>query len=1011
MRFLLLGSVQIRGSAGDVLARAQPIQRTIAAALMLRAPDPVPTDELVDWLWADEPPRTSRNVIQLHISRLRAALAADRALAGCLVSERTAYRMAVEPEGFDLHNLRTNADAGRRATAAGDHRAAMLAFDRAMVLWRGTPFGRARTTPRVDAVIAALEEERLRLLEHRIDAALAVGDPGQVIGQLRGLVASNPLRERFHEQLMLALHTDGRQAEALAVYANVRAMLIDELGVEPGSALREAHRRVLSEPQRLSDPVVVSEPPSIGEPPVLGDHRSTGASPPTGASAPAGASARAGGSVPAGGSGPAATAAPSGAAPSTATGAPFDPGHGRCEPLVPAELPRNNPTFTGRTEPLRRAVEAIAAAAQGELPILAIDGPGGVGKSALALRVAHLVRERFPDGQLYLNLDGATLNAEATTPGQALGRMLRSLGASARDVPPTQAEAAARFRSVIAGRRILVVLDNARDEAQVRDLLPGGPPAAVIVTSRSELTMLDGAVHLRLDMLPEREAIALLAECVGDPRIALETEETRRIARLCGYLPLSLRIAAARIVRRPGWSLAAFADRLSDCRRRLDELSIADAAVRSSFLVSYTEVCAGDPSGRAAAAFRVAGLLDGPEIGVEVVAAALDCPVGDADEAMRQLYDARLVEPAGQDMYRLHDLIRLFAAERAAEQDGKSASATMLCRVLNYAVRRTREADLLMRPAYYAGKDGAEPVEPTPQSAGCEVFADRDEALAWLERHRATLVALVRQAARTEACDPELIGAVARQLGGFFDLRAYWSDWEQVGKEIFELGRRRGLPGLCARARHVFGAVAAFRGRTVEAEAELQAALRAWTELDDPVGQIEALNMIAYIRHGAGQLDQAAGCLLRALLLARRDGRRREEAVTLGNLGEVYSMLGRYTNALRCHQESLAIKRSIGDLRGMALTLHGMGRLEHNRGNVDEAVKNLGFALEIYESIGARRYRGEVLYDLGLIHQGLGDAGRARRILTEAAEIVRGIGDTPGLAQITEAIAALPAES
>ena len=342
------------------------------------------------------------------------------------------------------------------------------------------------------------------------------------------------------------------------------------------------------------------------------------------------------------------------------------PGPAPVEVVVPRQLPADVATFTGREGELARLIGALEAEDRPAPVVCALQGAGGIGKSALAVHAAHRLAGRFPDGQLYVDLHGATDGLSPLAPLEVLGRFLRGLGMEPAAVPTDVEEASAAFRSRVAGRRLLVVLDNARDAAQVRPLLPATPGCAVLVTSRRLLASLDGASHLHLDILPAVDAVELLGRLAGRERVAGEPGPAAEVARWCGWLPLALRISGARLAARPGWPVRALAERLADEQRRLDELDLPDVGVRASFAVSHHELVAStDPLDRAAAgAFGLLGVLDGADVGVPVVARLLDQPADESERVLERLVDAQLLETPSPGRYRLHDLLRLYAREQ-----------------------------------------------------------------------------------------------------------------------------------------------------------------------------------------------------------------------------------------------------------------------------------------------------------------------------------------------------------
>jgi DNA-binding SARP family transcriptional activator len=487
MEFCLLGPLTVR--CGDMaVAVPRGRQRAVLAALLLRANHVVPVDELAEALWGTELPPSARVSVQNYVARLRATLGP------------AGPRIATHPHGYlielgdgELDVARFEALLGQARAAAREGRwvEAAGAAGAALGLWRGEPLADAGSDVLAVREGPRLAELRLQAAEMRIDAELQLGRPGEVIGELRQLAAQQPLRERLHALLMLALYTDSRQAEALAAYQDARNVLVEELGAEPGPDLQRLHQQILA-----GDPALVR--------------------PGTGASAPAGP--------------------------------------------VPRELPSDVAAFTGRASELAeldrillgghadQAGDAKPAAAV----ISAVSGTAGVGKTALAVHWAHHAAAKFPGGQLYVNLRGYDPGQPVSAAG-ALAGFLRALGVPGPDIPAEQTERAARYRSLLAGKQMLVVLDNASTVEQVRPLLPGTPGCAVLVTSRNSLAGLvarDGAVRLDLDLLPLADAVALLAELTG-ARVAAEPDAAVTLARQCARLPLALRVAAELAAARP----------------------------------------------------------------------------------------------------------------------------------------------------------------------------------------------------------------------------------------------------------------------------------------------------------------------------------------------------------------------------------------------------------------------------------------------------------------------------
>ncbi|GFN06204.1 hypothetical protein Smic_47600 [Streptomyces microflavus] len=460
-----------------------------------------------------------------------------------------------------------------------------------------------------------LEEWRLQLTEARLDLDLEVGSHAEAVSELTALTAAHPLRERLRELLMVALYRSGRQAEALAVYADTRRLLSEELGVDPRPELAQLQQRILRADEELARPA--DEP------------------------APAAA------------------------------------------PLKPAQLPATVPDFTGRDSFVRDLGAQLASAEGSVMAVSALAGIGGVGKTTLAVHVAHQARPHFPDGQLYVDLQGA--GARAAEPETVLGSFLRALGTADSAIPDTLDERAALYRSTLDGRRILVLLDNAHDAAQIRPLLPGTPGCAALVTSRVRMVDLAGAHLVDLDVMSPDEALQLFTRIVGAERVGAEREAALDVVAACGFLPLAIRIAASRLAARRTWTVSVLAAKLADERRRLDELQAGDLAVKATFELGYGQL---EPA--QARAFRLLGLADGPDISLAAAAALLNLEPHTAEDLLEALVDTSLLESAAPGRYRYHDLVRLYARACAERDEQPPVERELRCRGCSTSTWRRR---------------------------------------------------------------------------------------------------------------------------------------------------------------------------------------------------------------------------------------------------------------------------------------------------------------------------------
>jgi tetratricopeptide (TPR) repeat protein len=667
------------------------------------------------------------------------------------------------------------------------------------------------------------------------------------------------------------------------------------------------------------------------------------------------------------------------------------------ERLVPRQLPPDIAAFTGRARELARLEQVLAAAGeQGPVVISVIQGAGGIGKSALAVHAAHRLAGRFPDGQLYVDLHGATAGLQPLAPLEVLGRFLRALGMDPAAVPADLEEASAAFRSRVAGRRLLVVLDNAADAAQVAPLLPASPGCGVLVTSRRLLASLEGARQVRLDVLTPAEAVELLDRLAGAARVAAEPEAAAEVARWCGYLPLALSIAAARLAARPTWSVRALAGRLADQQRRLDELELAEVGVRTSFQVSHQQLRAShDPLDRSAAgAFGLLGMLDGPEMGAPLVARLLDQSEEAAERVLERLVDAHLLETPSPGRYRLHDLLRLCARELVGQHHGERELASALTRALGFYLATAWQTLALLRPGDYR----LTRIDDRWSKGGLELCDDQ-AALAWLETERANLLAAVRQAAATPGVPGEIAVQLAQALFGFFWVHSHWRDSVQVNQIALEVAGRLGDRAAQAEAHNDLGYAYWLQGRYEDALARLRESLALRRELGDRHGQAASLSNLGNVYQWQGRYEEALQRQRESLAIRRELGDARGQAASLGNLGNVHRWQGRYEEALDYLRQSLAIYQELGDRSGQAASLITLGEVHERQGRYQQALDCQRQSLAIYRELGDREGQAYSLNDLGIVYQRQGRYDEALACQRDSLALRRELGDLHGQAE------------
>ncbi|MFC5289012.1 tetratricopeptide repeat protein [Actinokineospora guangxiensis] len=852
----VLGELRVQQGGDDVELGAFK-QRTLLGLLALRANQPVRREEIVDVLWGERPPDSCHGLVHTYISRLRRALvSASRRNRTAIASVPGGYLLAV-PDQVDavaFDDLVTRAE----ARAHTDPAAALGLYDRALGLWRGAVLADLGSRLRGHPSAVALTIRRRQAALAHADLAMALGSPAQAVERVRPLVRDEPLHEGLHARLILALAGTGEQAAALRVFADLRARLGDELGVEPGAEVRAAHLRVL----RASEP------------------------------------------------GPAAQRAP-------------------------AQLPPDPPGFVGRAAAVARLGALLPAPDRQASPVVAVvSGAAGVGKTALAVHWAHRVRDRFPDGQLSVDLRGYASRTPPST-HEVLVRFLHALGVPPERVPVDGDEAIGLYRTMLAGKRVLVLLDNAAAAEQVRPLLPGAPGCFVVVTSRDRLTGLtarDGAHSVPLDVLAPAESVDLLGGLLGAGRARREARAAAELADTCGHLPLALRIAGANLAVRPGDSVADHTRELR-ARGRLSGLAVAgdeSAAVRAAFDLSYDKLV--PPARRL---FRLLGLVPGVDVDLAATAALAGLAPAATTRLVGVLVQGNLIRESAAGRHAFHDLLREYARSRAEDEDTARERISALERLFDHYIDeiRAHSAVLWQTGAHTDAMPGTE-----------------SSALAWLDEERANLVAATVAA-------PE-IGLPAHSWRFAEAMRGYFAN------------RGGGADGVVA-------AAAALTAARAEGDVDAEASVH------DLLGLVHC-NLSDY----ASAVEHHRW----ALELSRGTGNRVVEAAALHNLGRAYSQLGQPAQAEAYYEEALSINRAIGNRRGEAAALHYTGAVALSLGRPEAAIERHQEALELSTSIDHRQVQGAAAQGLGLAYWALGDLRRAAECYERALAVCRRYG-------------------
>jgi DNA-binding SARP family transcriptional activator/tetratricopeptide (TPR) repeat protein len=1016
MRFRILGPLEVLSPDGWTAISAAK-WRSLLACLLVRPGRIVPNESLIFELWGDNPPSTANNMVSIYVHRLRKEVLGDTG-GKVLVHRAPGYLLHVAPGDLDIQVFESLIASGRTALAAGDPKHAAAQFGEALRLWRGPLLADVLPSPLLETHVEHAAEMWLDATESRIQADLACGRAAQVVTELRGLVTEHPLRERLWALLMRGLEEAGRRAEAFETYAQAREVIAEELGVDPGSELRKRYARLLAadtlsasiEHQPSQASVIPGGVDAISQAPYdvqpnRGAAASTEAGLGSGDEPLNGANLKLPRAEPPGTIAigtfaeyvqPAAQGAPV-----TEPGAPE-----QAEPKSPrpAQLPADIGDFTGRETHVAHLcglLTGVDGSSSGAVRIAVVNGAGGLGKTTLAVHAAHRVREEFPDGQLYVDLLGAS--AQPADLGEVLARFLRDLGVEGDRVPARDDERAALYRTRLTGRRVLILLDNAQDAAQVRALLPGSSSCAVLVTTRNRTPDLVSARFVDLNVLEETEALALFSRIVGEERAVAEPDATTEVLFACAGLPLAIRICAARLAARRSWRIATLAGRLRNIHRRLDELSIGDLAVRASFQVSYGSLQPRAVGAEPARVFRLLGLWQGSWISCPAAAALVGVQEDEIVDALETLVDGNLLESPAPDWYRFHDLLRVYAIERVQEEEQEAARAEAVGRLMRwYLDTAEAAADTVSPHRYEVANEGVK-----QRRATASAFGSVHEALAWYDNERVNLAAATRQAAVAGLHD--IAWRLPPTLFPVFNRRSNWAECVSTHLIALESVRKVGDRLGEAWVLNQLGFALA-RLRDTEAFGLLEQALAIRREFGDVLGEAQT-----YIALGEGHLNvhgpgqDALLHLRRAADLLEPMGAISLRSVALNNLGEVYFGLDDLDAAVQCYTQARDIGCQLGGyVEGHAL--HNLGRVFLRLHRVDEAIASLSEALRKYQAAGLLYSVALTLTELAAARVKTGDIAEANASLTRAIRVFEQMGDQAEAAKAASLLASLTAE-
>lgn len=923
-QYCLLGTPAV--SVDEVLVEVRSSRDCIVLSmLLLHANQVVPVNGLVDAIWHDHPPATARSQIQHCISSLRHQLA-ELGTDGEIATTTTGYRFSVQPDAIDVGVFERLVRQGRLAVAEGQAESAILELRGALALWRG-PACAGVASEMVQAVATRLNEDRLRALEDCLELEFDLGRHRDLVGELSELVRQHPMRERLRAQHMLALYRSARKAEALTSFMQARAVLVDELGIEPGEELCALQRAILADDQGLDF------------------------------------------------------------LPEVAT-------RWKGSAVIPRQLPSATADFTGRTSELARITALLTAnddIPADYLPVIVLTGRGGAGKTTLAVRAAHLLHGAYPHGQLFARLKDA--EGEPISPFEIIGQFLRSLGA-ATPLPQSLAERAGLYRSLVADRRMMIVLDDADSVQQATPLLPGNPACGVLITSRSQLAGLPGASYLEIEDLDEQTSLELLGNLIGARRVSAEPEEAKTIVRLCGYLPLAIRIVSGKLAERPHWRLDQMVRRMTDESRRLDELSLGGVTIRATLSMSYRSIDADSQR-----LFRRLGVLGTSEFSPWVCAPLLNTEMDMVTDVLDVLVQARLVEvrlcDPGPPRFHLHELVRVYALECLANDEPAAQRSAALERLLSCWLGLAIEAHRRSYGGDHATMHGNAKHFVLPQQVLDALLA---RPLEWLHAEQTGLVTAVIQAAQVGLDD--LCWDLALALVALFESEYQADNWRRTHLAALEATRHaRNMQGeaavLCSlgvvsisgdlsqagqyfhSAHGIFeqlghghgiamslaglAFVDRIGGQLEQALHRYELAMAGFAEAGDRIGEIDSLTSMAQIHADLDDFDVAHQLLEKARRNCGTLAAPRIKAQTEYRLAELLLRTGEYQDAERSFSYVLQIVREASDLVGEAYALLGLANVHAGQGRYTTAEAEYEAALSLSARIGDGLLRGRIL--------------------------------------------------
>lgn len=937
-RFGILGALE--AWAGETRIRLSgAVQSRVLGTLLLERGRVLPVARLVDAAWDDEAPSTAAHQIRKAVADLRRRLPGGPSV---LVTDGPGYRAEVG-DRLDLARFESCVRRADEAHAGGELTVAVQALREGLALWRGPALSGLGGSV-IEAAAVSLNEQRLNATERLVELRLRLGEAAELVAELRGLVQEHPLRENPRGHLMLALYRSGRQAEALDEYTRTRTLLVEQLGIEPGPALSAVYQAI------LRDAPEAAAPPRV--PAIVNPAAAEPAARPTDEAAAAAA---------------------------------------------PCTLPMALKDFSGREADFGEVLRCGAARG-----IIAVDGMGGVGKTALMVRAAHHLGEQFPDGQLYVDLRGYA-DEEPLAPGAALDGLLRTVGVPPERVPEDLAGKSALWRTTVSGRRVLLLLDNAADAASVALLLPASPDCVTLVTSRTRLVGLDGAQWISLDVLSREDSAELIRGVLGAERVAAEPDAAQALARLCGDLPLALRLATARLRNRPRWTVQYLVDRLQDETRRLYELSAGERSVATTLRLSYQAM---DAAGRRA--LRLLAVHPGERIDVFSAAALLDLDPLSTQDLLESLVDVHLLEQPTLDRYAFHDLVHNFAvgmgggefdaagvppAPGTAGATPRPLNKALAERLLRYYLLAAAQAAHRLFAGHAHRSSGIDPT-----TAALPAFNSGQDAQAWFAAEQHTLIACVGLA---ERCTLDRhAAALAREVLFWLNSIGLISEFAELSRTAVVAARRIDDPGLLGTSLSNLGVACWKLGLFDEGTEVAQEAYDLAARLGDRRTEAHSLGVLGLYRSLLGDLPQALDHLTEAIAIERELEIPSNEAESLTSLSALYEQWGRYEEAAGAARAACAIGRDLGE-RGIELVaVTDLAMAEVGSDSLYAASVNLERARQLCNGSNEPGHEAMALALSALVAARLGSVETAQKFAASASGLIEFSASPPRRAKV-----------